>query len=213
MRVLVFTLLSEGSSDRALLPVLLWTLRQHSGSMFRPQWADLRRLPEPPRTLEGRVEGAVKLYPCDLLFVHRDADRAGLAKRRKEIEAALVRTPGQPAIAVVPVRAQEAWFLFDERAIRTAAGNPNGDDALVLPSIQRLEDEPDPKSRLHDLLREASGLGSRRRKTLRLGHAVHRIGQLIDDFSPLRALPAFEAFERDLADLLGQRGWRGEGAG
>ena len=78
MRALVFTLLSEGSSDRTLIPILLWTLRQHSESVFQPQWADLRRLPNPPRSLEQRLQAALALYPCDLLFVHRDGNRSGL---------------------------------------------------------------------------------------------------------------------------------------
>jgi hypothetical protein len=211
MRALVFTLLSEGSSDRTLIPILLWTLRQHSESMFQPQWADLRRLPNPPRSLEQRLQAALELYPCDLLFVHRDGNRSGLSKRREEIEAALAGTSEQPAVAVVPVRTQEAWLLFDEGAIRTAAGNPNGDDPLGLPTLHRLEEEPDPKHRLHEILRAASGLGPRRRRSLRPGPAVHRIAQLIADFSPLRTLAAFSAFEQDLAILLDDRGWRGEG--
>lgn len=207
MRALAFTLLSEGSSDRALIPILLWTLRQHSERMFQPQWADLRRLPSPPRTLEQRTEAALGLYPCDLLFVHRDGNRAGLGKRRAEIQAALAGAAQQPAVAVVPVRAQEAWLLFHEGAIRTAAGNPNGEDPLDLPALHHLEELPDPKQRLHQTLRAASGLGPRGRRSLRLGAAVHRIAQLVDDFSPLRTLPAFTAFDRDLAALLDEHGW------
>ena len=209
---LAFTLLSEGSSDRALIPILLWSLRQHSGWMFQPQWADLRRLANPPRTLEGRVRAAIELYPCDLLFVHRDGNRVGFERRREEIRAALEQTSGHPTIAVVPVRTQEAWLLFHEGAIRTAAGNPNGQEPLDLPALHRLEEVPDPKGLLHEILRNASGLGTRRRRSLRLGPALHRIAELVDDYSPLRTLPAFNAFERDLAARLGAQGWQREGA-
>ncbi|HEX2164144.1 MAG TPA: hypothetical protein VHM02_09365, partial [Thermoanaerobaculia bacterium] len=110
--------------------------------------------------------------------------------------------------AVVPVRAQEAWLLFDEVAIRTAAGNPNGRDPLDLPVLNRLEELPDPKQRLHEILRTGSGLGPRRRSSLRMGSAVHRIAELVEDFSPLRTLGAFQAFEQDLRDVLASRGWR-----
>lgn len=212
MSALVFTLVSEGSSDRALIPILRWTLRQHSQLLFQPQWADLRRLPSPPRSLGERVKATIRLYPCDLLFVHRDGNRAGREKRTKEIQEALTRAPDQTAVAVVPVRTQEAWLLFHEEALRTAAGNPNGEDPLDLPAIVGIEDLPDPKHRLHELLRAASGLGPRRRRSLRLGPAVHRIAELVEDFSPLRSLPAFQAFECTLENLLSNRGWSREDA-
>jgi hypothetical protein len=208
MKPLVFTLLSEGSSDRALIPVLLWALRRASARVFQPLWADLRWLRAPPRPLEDRVEAAVQLYPCDLLFVHRDGNRVGLRTRREEIGAALSRAPLQPAVAVVPVRAQEAWLLFHEDAIRTAAGNPNGEETLDLPGLSSLENLLDPKRRLHEVLRAASGLGPRRRRSLRLGPAVHRVAELIEDYSPLRVLSAFRAFERELGGVIDEHGWR-----
>ena len=37
------------SSDRALLPILVWLLRRHFGSIpIQPEFADLRRLQNPP---------------------------------------------------------------------------------------------------------------------------------------------------------------------
>src|SRR6266545_2388637 len=69
-----FTFVTDGASDRALLPVLTWLLRQHSQRPFQPQWADLLYLRQPPRTLEDKIITALELYPCDLLFVHRDAE-------------------------------------------------------------------------------------------------------------------------------------------
>lgn len=99
----------------------------------------------------------------------------------------------------------EAWLLLDESAIRRAAGNPNGREALRLPPLRRLEDVPDAKAVLRDLLITASGLaGPRRRKRLQrdLGVRVQRVAELISDFSPLRSLPAFEAFEAELAAAL-----------
>jgi hypothetical protein len=118
---LTYTLLSDGSSDRALLPVLQWLLRAGSGRDFQSQWADLRRLRRPPKTLPERIQAALDLYPCDLLFVHRDAESEGWERRVEEIRQHLRVPADQTVVCVVPVRMQEAWFLFDERAIRLAA--------------------------------------------------------------------------------------------
>ncbi len=60
------------------------------------------------------------------------------------------------AILIVPVRMQEPWLLFDEQAIRWAAGNPGGKTALALPRLTQLESLPDPKETLYGLLVTAS---------------------------------------------------------
>jgi hypothetical protein len=85
-----YTLISDGPSDRSLLPILTWALRER-GEMSRIQaeWADLRRLPQPPQTLHERILSAIDLFPCDLLFVHRDAEREDPEHRYKEIRSAL----------------------------------------------------------------------------------------------------------------------------
>lgn len=205
---LVFTLLSDGSSDRVLLPVLDWVLRQHSLRPFQPQWADLRALPQPPRSLEDRIQVALQLYPCDVLFVHRDAEGGSHTARIGEIRARLGDVTGQAAICVVPVRMQETWLLFDEPALRLAADNPNGRVPLDLPPLDRLEEVPDPKALLHDRLRRASGLRSGRLRKWRSGPRVHRLADLIRDYSPLRRLSAFHALEEEVRMLLEQRSWR-----
>jgi len=202
-----FTLLTEGSSDQVLIPVLLWTLREHSSQLFEPQWAELRTLPFPPRTLSAKVQAAVTLYPCDLLFVHRDADRTDRATRVVEISAALRDLADPPAVCVVPVRMQEAWFLFHEMAIRSAAGNPHGRMPLSLPELASVEEIPDPKRLLHELLKTASGLGAHRRKRFSATHRVHRVAEWIDDYSPLRRLSAFRAFETELQEVLKSHSW------
>jgi len=41
-----YTLLTDGSSDRALIPILNWLLRQHLlNHEIQSEWADLSRLP------------------------------------------------------------------------------------------------------------------------------------------------------------------------
>ncbi len=202
-----YTLLSDGSSDRALLPILTWLLKEQR-VMFgiNPVWADLRRLPKPPKTLAERIVRAVDLYPCDLLFIHRDAEREGREKRVGEIEAALLKAQKQvevsSVICVVPVRMGEAWLLFNEKAIRRAAGNPNSQVPLDFPPLMRLEHLPDPKADLYNLIRLASGLRGRRLKKLNARERTVRVAEYIEDFSPLRALPAFKALERDLEEVV-----------
>jgi hypothetical protein len=205
------TLVSEGSSDRALLPVLHWLLLDlnFSGSLEQ-QWADLRQLPRPPRGLPERIRKAVELYPCDLLFVHRDAETMPLSERRQELRSAVQNAGlGDPpaAVCVVPVRMMEAWLLFDERALRQAAGRPSGRHPLGLPRRQHLEDLTDPKGILHRLLVEASGVTGRRRKKFPTVERVHRLANLIEDYSPLRVLPAFRELEQDLRDVLQANRW------
>jgi len=45
MKELYYTFLTDGSSDKALMPVLTWLLRVNQVECaIQPQWADLRRL-------------------------------------------------------------------------------------------------------------------------------------------------------------------------
>jgi len=200
-----YTLLTDGSSDRVLLPLINWLLRQHSQNVFNGEWADLRRLVDPPHTLTDRIQKALEIYPCDLLFVHRDAERVARNVRVTEIHAALDGTG--PAVCVVPVRMQEAWFLFNEDAIRTAAGRPKGREQLRLPPLQRCESVSDPKVALRDALVRASGLSGRKRRHFPVMERTYRVAELIEDFSPLRRLSAFKALETDLTTTLEGNGW------
>jgi hypothetical protein len=211
MRELRYTLLSDGSSDQALLHVLDWLLSEHVvDCAIQSEWADMRRLPNPPRTLSHRIRRALDLYPCDLLCIHRDAETASRGVRVAEIRGAVEQaadTVCVPAICVVPVRMSEAWLLFDEAALRRAAGNPNGKQPLQLPAISDLEGLPDPKSILHDILLEASGLRGRRRSQLSAGKLAARVAELTGDFSPLRALPAFMSLEEEVRQVIELSGW------
>jgi hypothetical protein len=164
------------------------------------QWADFSRIPRQPNT-EERLKTAIELYPCDVLFVHRDAEAQPSDLRRNEIAAALLGVSIRH-IPVVPVRMTEAWLLADEGAIRSAAGNPNGTANLNLPHLRRLENLPDPKRVLRDALTTASGLNSRRRSRLSVGERVHRIPNYIDDYSRLNALPAFQTLQEDIRALM-----------
>lgn len=151
---------------------------------------------------------ALTLYPCDLLFVHRDAEGESRETRVEEILASLRQVAsGQTGVCVVPVRMQEAWFLFDEAAIRSAADNPRGRMPLGLPPLEKLEEVHDPKEVLWGLLSTATGLRPGRLRRFVPGPRLHRLAELIEDFSPLRRLTAFQALEEDLKVLLGERSW------
>jgi Domain of unknown function (DUF4276) len=206
------TLLGEGSSDRALLHPIRWLLHIHAPyAALQEAWADLGRLPLPPKGLAERIRSSVELYPCDVLFVHRDADSESREKRVDEITRAAKQVGGvsmPPFVCVVPVRMLEAWLLFDEKALRFAAGNPAGRTDLNLPTVKSLDSMADPKAKLASTLREASELSARRRA--RLPISPERVAALTQDFSPLRALSAFREFEADVERIVRERSENGQ---
>lgn len=213
MPELRYTFVTDGSSDRALIPVLTWLLRaNHVQVAIQSQWADLGSFIRTRKlSLADKVALAIEFYPCDLLFVHRDAESETRTTRMAEIQAALEQTRSLriPAICVIPVRMQEAWLLFDEQAIRAAASNQNGQDPLHLPPLHQLENVPDPKKMLYGWLRVASGRRGRRLDQFSVTHAAQRVADFIDDFTPLRALPAFLALEADIQHIVATHGWAG----
>ena len=212
MRELRYTLVPDGSSDAALLPILTWLLKTHGVSCaIQPEWADLRQLHLKKRGLADRICRSLDLFPCDLLFVHRDAEREPREKRVDEINEAIKKaiTSHQvpPAVCVVPVRMQETWLLFDEAAIKYAAGNRSGRQSLALPPIRQLEQLSNPKAILYECLRQASGLSGHRLKRFPVHRRVHRVTEFIGDFSPLQVLSAFNALESDIVAIIEQRSW------
>lgn len=207
MKELRYTLLADGPADRALMPILTWLLRQNLPSLaIQQQWADPWRFPRRSKELHEKIKTTIDFYQCDLLFVHRDAETACLEDRQAEIRQALARVRDDAvlpnAICVVPVRMTEAWLLHDLGAIRQAAGNPNGTEPLTLPNLGDIESLPNPKRILHELLRDATEKGARRRKRFDTNKAVQLIPKYIEDFSPLRRLSAFAALEEELVKNL-----------
>ncbi|MCD6346625.1 MAG: hypothetical protein J7L96_04315 [Bacteroidales bacterium] len=203
MNKIKFTLVSDGSSDGALIPHLKWILHKVTSDncAINGEWADLRRLPNPPKSLSDRIIKAIELYKCDILFVHRDAENIAFDTRHQEIIDALDGIPQKPVVCVVPVRMMEAWLLFDEDSIRRAAGNPNGSDTLNLPRLRDLETTPDPKIRLFEILKIACGLSGRRKRKFDVKSSRTSIAGYIDDFSPLENLSAFKALEEEISNI------------
>lgn len=197
-----YTLVTDGASDRALIPILNWVLGRVPAIQqvgFVDQLAELRDLRDPPKALAGRMERAVEDFPCDLLFVHRDAEGEAIEERVTEISRAAAQVAIGRHVPIVPVRMTEAWLLIDERAIRHAAGNPNGTAALDLPPLERLESEPDPKRALMRSLEQAAQKQGRRLQQFRrdIHRRRSRVADYIEDFSPLYALDAFRRFSRE----------------
>ena len=194
------TLLADGPSDRVLIPMLEWLVTELTTSSLTIEWADLGVLRRKPTKLVDRVAGALHLYPCDILFVHRDAEAQPPKLRLREIAEAVPEL--QTRVAVVPVRMQEAWLLHDEAALRRAAGRPSGTEPLNLPSLARVEAVVDPKATLKTALLTAAALTGRRRQAFNAGIAAQRLATLIEDWAPLRQLSAFRQLEDDTRDVL-----------
>jgi hypothetical protein len=203
MRELRYTLISDGSSDRALIPIINWVLKHHfPKTAIQAEWADFRNLPKPPKTLMEKIQKAVELYPCDVLFIHRDAENQGSKLRFSEIDKAIQASEVNiNHVPVVPIRMQEAWLLIDENALRQAAGNPKGSEKIEFPKIKMLESMPDPKNKLYGLLRQASGLKGRNLKKFNVTERIFRLAELITNFGALRGLSAFNQLESDVKKL------------
>lgn len=212
MNELRYTLITDGSSDIALIPILTWLLRKRGlRKAIQAEWADLRQIQWRSKpTLADKIRQGLSLYPCELLFIHRDAERETRAKRIGEIEASLAQANlgrmAPQAVCVVPVRMQEAWLLFDENAIKFAAGNRSYPKSLNLPPLKDLESLPDPKTELHERLRLASGLTGRRLRSFSSSRCAQRLPEF-SDFAPLRTLPAFAALEEDIDLIVQRQGW------
>lgn len=189
-------LLADGSSDRALLPILTWLVRElaPTATFAEPSFT----VRDTRRPLTAEVERVVALHRPDLTFVHRDAENVPPAERRREIPRAFGIVP------VVPVRMTEAWLLLDEGTIRRAADRPNGREPLELPPLARVESLADPKQRLHELLLTAAAVTGRQRKRFVAGLSlrVQRTAELLTDFRPLRRLSAFQQLEADCREAV-----------
>lgn len=201
MKSITYTLLSDGSSDRILMPILNWLLHQHLPDVaVQGRWADRSRWPNPGADLTERIALALHWEPCDLFFIHRDAEKQSWEDRIAEVRMAIEKAKVNrlPVICVIPVRMAEAWLLSQVDAIRAAAGNEAGTMSLEIPSPKKLEQLPDPKQLLIELLRQASGLSPRRLRDFRAHQRMHDLADRIDDFAYLRELLAFQRLEDEL---------------
>ncbi len=212
MDELRYTLVADGSSDAALLPILDWLLIENGVRCpIQPAWADLEALPIPARPkFSDKIRISLDYYSCDLLFVHRDADKETRKKRVQQIDKTVANLPEgliPSLVCVIPMRMQETWLLIDEAAIKNAAGNRRYAGHLELPRVNRLERISDPKDVLHGLLRQASDLNKRRQRSFRVERRARLVTEFIEDFTPLRQLSAFAALEEEVSSAIKANNW------
>lgn len=193
MTVVRYTLLADGTSDGALLTPIQWIIEKHFPGLRTLQQFAQHDLPA-SLGLQARVDEALRAYPCEVLFVHRDAEREGYNDRFQEIARALGKRE-QSWIPIIPIKMTEAWLLGSEKAIRAAAGNPNGREKIRLPSVGEWERLPDPKEDLFEAIRVASELRGRRLAGLPVKRMRALVAERTEDFSHLRALHSFRELE------------------
>lgn len=200
MTLIRYTLLTDGSSDSVLMPIIEWLIRE-----IRPDIGVLGQLAEGLSTtnlsLTQRIPAAIRNYPCDLLFIHRDGEGEKLECRLAEIASAMDGS-GINYVPIIPIKMTEAWLFSDEAAIRSAAENRNGNMALDLPTKRQWEIEPDPKKLLFKILRIASGKHGRALDKFYPHRQRHLISQRARSFAQLRGLPSFDFFEMQLTERL-----------
>lgn len=197
-----FLLVCEGSSD-APLAFHIQRLFESCGHP-RPDF----NLSRDGRLLVQKISSGLALAPqYDVLFIHRDADRASADARYREITVAVQQAECDGHwVGIVPVRMTESWLLLDEVAIRRAAGNPNGRIELDLPSPAEAERMADPKSALRSAIIVGAEVQGRRRRALTKRLPAIR-DQLLENLpvgGPLEQLHSWTRFRDDTVAALNQ---------
>lgn len=207
MDTVLYAMITDGTSDRCLAPMIEWTMRQ-SGVIrdLEPIYPDYSLAIELPKSLTDRIRFVRDYYDPELYFVHRDAEAQDPEWRYDEIynsfQESGIEIDDLRKICVVPVRMMEAWLLFDESAIRHASGNPRGNIPLRLPAVNRVEAIADPKKVLYEALINASALSGRRLRKFKASSRLGSIIENISDYSPLRGTQSFIRFENQLINTV-----------
>lgn len=201
MKRVTATLVTDGSSDKLLAPLIELLFSAHTELAYQVNCAE--GLPPLSSGLKARIDSALELFPCDFLFVHRDAEGVEASLRQQEIETNWLNSQQTATlICVIPVRMTEAWLIANEAPIRSAAGNPNGTESLGLPALKNIESLPDPKEILFAALKAASGLSASRKRRFNPHQFRHRVSELTDDLEPLRKLSSFRHLEAQIQKHL-----------
>ncbi len=200
-RQLAWSIVADGGTDMLLVPVIQWAVHRLDPGVeiLEPEF----------RKRRGSVVEFLAAYSTGamLIFVHRDSENLTLDERRREFET----VERQDVVPVVPVRMSESWLLFDGLAIAKAAGSPTSQ--VPVPGIAQLEDIPDPKGRLDELLFQAAGAPTGRHGRRFLRDITRRrvsVAEYISDYSPLENVPAFRSFQEALAERYPYRNRLGQ---
>lgn len=202
-----FLLTGEGSSDLNLQSHIESLLIREGFSEADGESPDLGAfVPRVGHAVHDKLRALVRHYPnVDVIFVHRDADRAGPDLRQTEIEQGAVGViDHERVIPVIPTRMLETWLLADELALRSVAGNKYGRLVLgSLPPINRLETVPDSKELLCEVLCEASETQGGKLKKFRKGFSQMRARLAIDldPDGPVSNLPSYQAFRARIREF------------
>ena len=206
---LTFTLIGDGSSDKALINIIKWLLNDKYPKLsIVSQFADFRGYRNPPRRSDilAQIEFARIYFPFDMIIYHRDAeqtDRNFIDIRKREIFDSIIDNEmAGKIVSIVPIVMMESWLLFDEASIKKVAENKNYSNKIDLPALSQIEEIRDSKNRLHELLKTVSCKKKRSLKNFNVKKAVHLVADNITDFSPLRNLYSFRCFERDLDECI-----------
>lgn len=201
MKRVTATLVTDGSSDKLLAPLIELLFSAHTELAYQVNCAE--GLPPLSSGLTARIDSALELFPCDFLFVHRDAEGVEASLRQQEIETNWSNSQQTATlICVIPVRMTEAWLIANEAPIRSAVGNPNGTESLGLPALKNIESLPDPKEILFAALKAASGLSASRKRRFNPHQFRHLVSGHTDDLEPLRKLSSFRHLEAQIQKHL-----------
>lgn len=202
MKTISIVLLCDGTSDFCICRPIEWIIGGRFEDLSFRVVPALTLVPA-KAILSQRLRKTCLDYSPDVIVCHRDAERATHEARLQEIlDATAEAKISVPVVGAIPVRMTEAWLLFDEDALRAAANNANGRVDLAMPRLERVEQLQDPKELLFEKIRLASGLAAQRSRRFDVHRARHRLAELIDDFSPLRRLNAFQRFEESLISAI-----------
>lgn len=202
-----FLLTGEGASDLRLVEHIENVFIDEGFSEVSGEAPDLSMFkPKVGRTVREKITALLRYYPnVDVIFVHRDADGAGISAREQEIVvAAQDVVERNRIIPVIPVTMLETWLLADPDAIRRVAGNAGyrGGEGWI-PAIRQLENIRDTKQLLLDVLCEASQTqGARLRKfKSRFSEMRARLTFDLDSRGPVKELASYQYFRQKISDF------------
>lgn len=202
-----FVLTGEGPSDRNLADHIESILIEEGFEEVSGSAPDLGLLPNPVgRSVRDKLNVILQLYPnVDAVFVHRDADKAGVDARHKEIfDAADGLIHANKVIPIIPVTEFETWLLTDRDAIKRVAGNIGYGGALnCIPALRNLEGVHGAKEVLLEALCEASETqGARLRKFKNQFPEMRaRLTFDLDPNGPVRHLVSYQKFRKSISDF------------
>jgi hypothetical protein len=194
-----FAFIREGTSDDGLLPHLRTLIVRAGAEEAVGSGRDYKG------TTEQRLRSLLnEESSVNLVFVHRDSDSRRFVHRYDEVSNAASAVGIEECVAIVPVQELEAWLLVDESAIRNAVGRPQGRRRLDIPALGQVENTGGPKEVLKAACLAAREATGRRHDKERKKFGLRRrvLLERLDVDGPIRQLPAWQRFERDLAEAV-----------